>query len=347
MQCSDGITTSIEQSRGSFGSPDEMKELLENISDSAQTITLCANHQKRIIDDILTASKLDSEMLSIAPIPCEASRVVQDALQMFEAELSSFDIMTRFIIDKSYTDLAVEKCNMDPSRLSQIIVNLINNSIKFTKTAPSRSLTVTLGASRTSPPAGVAGNPRWFPSNQILNKCSAAVNGESCDNEAVYITFSVRDSGKGMTEQEMNKLFNRFTQANAKTHVQYGGSGLGKSRNVLKLSTRLILALGLYISRELTELMGGMIGVSSVPEQGSTFAFFIKALVGRKAEAETAKLEPAARLARTKSHDLDTTATVAERRASVPKRQGPLSVLLVEDNLVSDARTMAQLHLHT
>jgi hypothetical protein len=77
--------------------------------------------------------------------------------------------------------------------------------------------------------------------------------------EVLYLQFDVRDTGKGMTQQETKRLFQRFSQASFQTYSQYGGSGLG-----------------LFISRELTELHGGQIGVSSLWGKGSTFAFYIK-----------------------------------------------------------------------
>jgi CheY-like chemotaxis protein len=78
--------------------------------------------------------------------------------------------------------------------------------------------------------------------------------------------MQVKDSGCGLTPEEKKKLFNRFAQASPRTHVQYGGSGLG-----------------LFISRQLTELQGGEIGVASESGVGSTFAFYVKA---RRAESE-------------------------------------------------------------
>jgi len=80
----------------------------------------------------------------------------------------------------------------------------------------------------------------------------------------IYIKFAVQDTGRGLDESERTLLFQRFRQASPRTHVQYGGSGLG-----------------LFISRELTELQGGEIGVSSERGVGSTFAFYVKA---RRAE---------------------------------------------------------------
>jgi CheY-like chemotaxis protein len=74
-----------------------------------------------------------------------------------------------------------------------------------------------------------------------------------------YIQFSVTDTGRGLSDEEMASLFTRFSQASPRTHIHYGGSGLG-----------------LFISRRLTELQGGSIGLSSKPGKGSTFSFFIK-----------------------------------------------------------------------
>lgn len=80
------------------------------------------------------------------------------------------------------------------------------------------------------------------------------------DGEEIYIHFAVQDTGRGLNDQEKKMLFLRFSQASPRTHVQYGGSGLG-----------------LFISRELTELQGGEIGVASEAGVGSTFAFYVKA----------------------------------------------------------------------
>ena len=86
------------------------------------------------------------------------------------------------------------------------------------------------------------------------------VSADWVTGEAVYIHFAVQDTGRGLTEEERGKLFQRFSQANSRTHVTYGRSGLG-----------------LFICRELVELQGGETGVASESGKGSTFAFYIKA----------------------------------------------------------------------
>jgi signal transduction histidine kinase len=76
--------------------------------------------------------------------------------------------------------------------------------------------------------------------------------------EILYLHFAVKDTGSGLSGSEKKLLFQRFSQASPRTHVTYGGSGLG-----------------LYISKHVVELQGGEIGVSSLSGQGSTFAFWI------------------------------------------------------------------------
>lgn len=76
----------------------------------------------------------------------------------------------------------------------------------------------------------------------------------------IYLQFSVSDTGCGLSDEEKTTLFSRFSQASPRTHIHYGGSGLG-----------------LFISRRLTELQGGAIGLASKFKKGSTFSFYIKA----------------------------------------------------------------------
>lgn len=82
--------------------------------DAAQTIVLCAQHQKRIIDDILTLSKLDSDLLFVTPVEVQPISVIRIALKMFDSELQKSDVELRFHVDPSYSNLAVDWLDSTP-----------------------------------------------------------------------------------------------------------------------------------------------------------------------------------------------------------------------------------------
>lgn len=106
LQCADEISSTLQEARDGGLQVDE--ELMANSIDAAQTIALCALHQKRIVDDVLTLSKLDSQVLIVTPVDVQPLMVVQRALKMFENEIQSADIDMRFVVDKSYKDLGID-----------------------------------------------------------------------------------------------------------------------------------------------------------------------------------------------------------------------------------------------
>ncbi|PQE29971.1 hypothetical protein CJF32_00000632 [Rutstroemia sp. NJR-2017a WRK4] len=270
LQCSDEITSSLTTSsmkalKATLQNHEiylDLSEIVDSCLDAAQTISLCAQHQKRIVDDILTLSKLDSALLVVTPVPTQPISVAQRAIKMFEGDMEKHDIAMEFLIDDSYKELSIDWAKLDPSRLLQVLINLLTNAIKFTTGQAKRAITLRIGASRVRP-AGDSTDVRYFPSR------SKAANMELDDaewglGEDLYLKFAVQDTGRGLDKDEVSILFQRFSQASPRTHVQYGGSGLG-----------------LFISRQLTELQGGQIGVSSERGVGSSFAFYIRA---RRAE---------------------------------------------------------------
>lgn len=260
LQCSDEIASSLTAYRSDDEGAIEPRllEILDSGIDAAQTIALCAQHQKRIVDDILTLSKLDSALLVVTPVDVQPVAVVQRALKMFEGELETNDIAMEFRMEKSYMDLDVDHVKLDPSRLLQVLINLTTNAIKFTHAQEKRTIIVSVGASKTRPDGSQSG-VTYFPSRSN-RKDLLTEDSEWGTGEAIYLQFAVQDTGRGLDENEKTLLFQRFRQASPRTHVQYGGSGLG-----------------LFISRELTELQGGEIGVASERGVGSTFAFYVKA----------------------------------------------------------------------
>ena len=107
--------------------------------DAAQTINLCGLHQKRIVDDILTMSKLDSNMIALAPDRVRPLQLAEKALKMFEAEIEAADIDAAVSADQSFSDMDVDEVILDPSRLLQVLINLITNAIKVCTARSTRS----------------------------------------------------------------------------------------------------------------------------------------------------------------------------------------------------------------
>ena len=186
------------------------------------------------------------------------------------------------------------------------------NAIKFTKDRPRKAITVTIGGSWSRPPKcwqDVTFTDDEKPKLDITDK------SEWGDGRRAYLWLKVQDSGCGMTVDEQKKLFARFSQTTPRTHVKYGGSGLG-----------------LFISKSLTKLQGGAIGVNSVKEEGSTFAFYIST---RLAHPPADQVDGRAVQARPVPHRTMT----GEQAMQAVK----LNVLIVEDNLVNQKVLRKQL----
>lgn len=215
-----------------------------------------AQHQKRIVDDILTMSKLDSKLLAVTPITVDPLEIAKEALKMFEVEARRVDIDLQMKVDPSYQQRKLEYLDLDPSRLKQVLINLLTNALKFTKSGPTRNVTITISAS-TERPTDSSCSVQFIPP---LQRDEPQPTFFSKQKEPIYLIVEVKDTGQGLTEEEMKSLFQRFKQASARTHVKYGGSGLG-----------------LFISRKLCEMHNGAIGVASLPGVGSTFAFYVEA----------------------------------------------------------------------
>lgn len=257
-QCTDEIIGSIVAYRKTEPEiAERLQKMLDGCLEAANTISLCANHQKRIVDDVLTLSRLDSRMIEVTPTVTKPIEVVQTSMKMFEAELASNNIKAEFRIDQSYHDMGIHLARLDPARLQQILINLLTNAIKFTQKQEQRSIVITLGASKDVSQAQVAGIELFHGETEM--KEDITDKQEWGDGEKFNLHLSVSDTGPGLTDEERAMLFQRFRQTSPRTHVEYGGSGLG-----------------LFISRMLTELQGGKIGVLSQKGQGSTFAFYIK-----------------------------------------------------------------------
>ena len=219
LQCSDEITGRLAALRKA-GDHVVTDELLTSCLDAAQIISLCSQHQKRIVDDILTLSKLDSQLLLVTPVDAQPLTVVQRALKMHESELLAADIQLKFEVDQTFRDMRLDWVRFDPSRVLQVLINLTTNAIKFTSSERKRTITVTIAACKDRPSERPEAPVKYFASRRAEN--GMVDDKEWGDGEKVYIHFAVRDTGRGLSPEEKSMLFMRFSQASPRTHVQYG-----------------------------------------------------------------------------------------------------------------------------
>jgi PAS domain S-box-containing protein len=337
FQCSDSIVSILEDviRRYVVGDIDESSQSLKSCIEAARTISLCAQHQKRIVDDVLVLSKMDANLIEVTPVDSNPRQLLESGLSIFASELQANDTHMEFRVDDSYGKLTVEWVRLDPCRLLQILINLTTNALKFTMAeTKERRIVVSLGASIT-PPSDLSPDDAGFTflprSGDVIDP---TLRPDWGSGDPVYLHFSVKDTGRGISEVEMKELFMRFKQASPRTHVDYGGSGLG-----------------LHIARQLTEMHGGQIGVTSQRGKGSTFSFYIKARRCNPAEiplkAPPATIttscnlsgSPTASMSATQHSQYSQISTEATS-THLPQK---LNILIVEDNVVNQKVLSKQL----
>ncbi|RDA92890.1 hypothetical protein CP533_3880 [Ophiocordyceps camponoti-saundersi (nom. inval.)] len=327
LQCADQISNSIV-TFSAHRDEGQLDTFLEACLDAANTINLCASHQKRIVDDILTLSKLDSNLLAVTPVDEQPVTAVQRALKMFESELQAHDIELELSVDDSFERHGVEWAKLDPSRLRQVLINLMTNAIKFTQGRDKRRIIVSLSASKDISEVTSKG-VLYFDriDGQRTTGMDIENEAEWGSGERINFHCSVEDTGPGLAEEELKLLFQRFQQATPRTHVKYGGSGLG-----------------LFISRILTEMQGGQVGVTSVRGEGSKFNFYIQS---RKCVNPPSGFERTSTFRigrRTQAAPAAAPGNVtAGREARDKAGQSLFDVLIVEDNIVNQKVLQRQL----
>lgn len=203
-----GVGELLQETKMNF----EQKELVGVMSSSANTLL-------ELIENILDISKIEAGKVSIEDKDLDLHALVNSVIYILSplGEKKGLSITCNFDPD---TPFAVKG---DQQRLRQILINLVNNAIKFTHKG---SVTLSVKTAK-----------------------------DSLDGKSV-IRFEIADTGIGISEQSLSKIFDNFTQADTSTGRSYGGTGLGTT-----------------ISKELVELMDGKIGVNSVEKEGSVFWF--------------------------------------------------------------------------
>jgi PAS domain S-box-containing protein len=238
-----------------------------------------------IINDILDASRIEAGRLALEELPFALAPLLRDALGPLEPRAQEKGLALSLSIDDALPPEGLG----DPLRLRQIIVNLVGNAIKFTRRG---SVTLRAGVRR-------EGGERW-------------------------LHLSVADTGVGIAPDKLERIFESFTQADASTCREFGGSGLG-----------------LTISRRLADLMGGRLWAESTPRTGSVFHV---ALPWRRARGAAAPrrsarvLDIADRMPARAAGDLaerDLAIEALDAPPDPPSGPGVLEVLLVEDHAVN------------
>lgn len=143
-QLAEGIHDSASKAPASL---ETYQTTMAEHADAANTIGLCATHQRRVIDDVLTLSRLDSQMLTLSMAPAQPKALVIDAVKMYDATIAATRISLAVEEDVSYKALGVRSLSLDSGRVMQVLINLLANSIKFTAQQPDdmRSILITYG----------------------------------------------------------------------------------------------------------------------------------------------------------------------------------------------------------
>jgi PAS domain S-box-containing protein len=190
-----------------------------------------------IINDILDFSKIESGKMELERSPFELSLCLEEALDLFAMQASAKNLEIGYYIAPDVPTWIIG----DVTRVRQVVVNLVNNAVKFT---PSGSVSVEVRRCvRQAPPLGFDPALVTDPLHTVLE-------------------ITVRDTGIGIPADRMDRLFKAFSQIDSSTTRKYGGTGLG-----------------LAISQRLCQLMGGDIHAECNPGRGSAFVFTIETTV--------------------------------------------------------------------
>ncbi len=181
-------------------------------------ITGSARSLLRILNDILDFSKAAAGKLDMVAEDFDLEKVARDVMDMFTGEARQKHLTLHLHIP----DTLPRWLHGDPARLGQVLINLVGNAVKFTD-------------------AGAI---------------AISMAGTTVTDDALRLSIHVRDTGIGMSQEQLSRIFSPFSQADASTTRRFGGTGLG-----------------LAISRHLARRMGGDILVASQPGKGSDFEF--------------------------------------------------------------------------
>jgi len=184
----------------------------------SETIRSSGNNLLTVINDILDFSKIEAGKLDLEIINFDLRIAMEEVAALLSIKADEKDIGFSSVVF-SEVPSAIKG---DPGRLKQVLINLVNNAVKFTR----------------------------------IGEVAISSSVVDTDGESITLKFEVRDTGIGIPAERLDKIFESFTQVDSSTTRKFGGTGLG-----------------LTISRQLVEMMGGEIGVESEEGKGATFWF--------------------------------------------------------------------------
>ena len=220
------------------------EKLSPEVRRHADLIDRSAQSLLSLVNDILDVSKIEAGQMEIERVPFDLHELVQDLATLYRLRATEKSLLFRVRLDPGVPQNVLA----DPTRLRQVLVNLLGNALKFTS-------------------AG------WI-----------GLDVKATQEDAAYVLqFTVADTGIGIPPEVQPQLFTRFMQADTSTSRKFGGSGLGLS-----------------IVRQLVDLMGGSVEVSSTIGKGSRFTVSIPVLAAGESPAASMwqDLAPASRTAR-------------------------------------------------
>jgi CheY-like chemotaxis protein len=175
-----------------------------------------------VINDILDFSKIESGKMELEQVPLELTSLIEETFDLFTAQIRDKELQMEYYIDQRLPVLILG----DVTRLRQILINLVGNAVKFTE----------------------------------IGNIYVLINLLEQHENSLEIEFIIKDTGIGITPEQIDHLFKPFSQLDSSMTRKYGGTGLG-----------------LAICKTLVELMGGSIRNEQETEMGATFVFTIQA----------------------------------------------------------------------
>jgi PAS domain S-box-containing protein len=208
-------------------------DLTEQQRDYLGKIGISAHNLLTIINDILDYSKIEADKMKLETLNFNLKDIISNVSGLIHPSAEKKGLKFSSMIDEQIP-LYLEG---DPVRLQQILMNLTGNAVKFTD------------------------------AGEVVIRADLYNKFRKDDQDCILLRFSVRDTGIGLTQMQIENLFQLFTQADSSISRKFGGTGLG-----------------LAISKRIVQLMGGEISVVSEIGKGSTFSFLIPLAIAKQVE---------------------------------------------------------------